>query len=414
MSALARTISAAAVAAAACSMAHAQDDSDALSLGSAPEAAAKPADRSLRLFVEGAAGPLSQRFGLPSETASRLSVDLNWDSRPAPQWRVVLSDRLDDVHPPGTGSRSTLNSLREAYVSRQDESGQMVVDFGRINLRNGPAYGYNPTDYFRDGALRAYTTPDPLSLRDNRLGTVMLRAQRLWTGGSATFAFAPRLDDAPDTGSFAADLGATNSREKVLLAIGAQPTDTISAQVLAFAAQGQGRQIGANLSALLSDSAVAFAEWSGGRVAFPQTAGSGWRNRTAAGLTYSGPARIALTAEVEYNGGAVDRQVWDALAAAGTLGDYLVEAQRRQDNAARWSTLVYLSQQGGITKQLDLTALLRVNGDDHSRFGWLEMRYHWPHVDLALQWQRSSGAAVSEYGASTTRQIVQLLAAYYF
>ena len=46
---------------------------------------------------------------------------------------------------------------------------------GRINVRNGAALGYNPTDFFRSGALRSVVSIDPNSLRENRLGTVMLR-----------------------------------------------------------------------------------------------------------------------------------------------------------------------------------------------------------------------------------------------
>jgi hypothetical protein len=40
-----------------------------------------------------------------------------------------------------------VNSLREAYLSWQPEGGNMVMEFGRINLRYGPGYGYNPTDF---------------------------------------------------------------------------------------------------------------------------------------------------------------------------------------------------------------------------------------------------------------------------
>lgn len=400
-------------------LAQAQDDAGALLLQSAPEAEQKAADKGLRFFVEAAAGSLSQRFGLPTENASRLSLDLNWTVNSGTGWRAVLSNRLDDIHPAGEGSKATLNSLREAYVGHQDEAGQTVLEFGRINVRNGPGYGYNPSDFFRDGSLRAVTTADPLALRDNRMGTVMFLAQRLWTGGSAAVALAPKLATSPDTSSFGLDLGATNPRDRALVTLGAQASDKVSGQLLAYLAEGQSKQLGANMTALLSDTAVAHFEWAGGHddgqdsPALGTVASGGWRNRGSTGLTYSGVPRLAVTAEVEYNGTAANGSTLNALS-PDQLGAYLLDAQQRQDNAGRWEYLLYATQRGGFTKNLDITALLRVNARDNSRFGWVEARYHWPKIDLALQFQRSSGSATSEYGASSTRQLVQLLAAFYF
>lgn len=194
----------------------------------------KPRDRSFRLFGELVAGRLSQRYGLGSEDARRASLDFTWEFRPAPQWRGVLSDRLDDVHPVESGSRSTLNSLREAYVGWQEESGRLAFDIGRVNVRNGPGYGFNPTDYFRDGASRAVTTADPLALRENRLGTVMLRAQQLWDGGSVSLTLAPKLRDRASQEPFSLDLGATNHADRALLSVSAQPGGQVSLRSLFF------------------------------------------------------------------------------------------------------------------------------------------------------------------------------------
>lgn len=397
-------------------------DEDALNLQSAPEPTQKAAERPLRLFVEGALGRIDQRYGLPTETLRRASIDLNWTARPAPGWRLVFSDRLDDLHPVDVGSRSTLNSVREAYASWQDDSGQSLIEFGRINVRNGPAYGYNPTDYFRDGALRSVTSVDPLALRENRLGTVMLRGQRVWTGGAASVMLAPKLANAPSNESLSLDLGATNRRHRALVTLSVQPSDKISGQLLAYAEQGKGVQLGASATALLSDATVAFAELSTGRdfelldPALGGSASAKHRNRLSGGLTYTTVWNLALTAEVEYNGFAIDRRAWDRLASFGAeaVQSYLFDSQRRQDNASRKAYLLYVTQRGGLRKNLDITALVRFNGDDHSRFAWIEVRQHWPSIDLALQWQRSSGRAYSEYGVVPTRQTVQLIAAYYF
>lgn len=402
----------------------AASDDAALDLKPETEAPAQAAQRpALRVFGEMAAGRLTQRYGLGTEDTRRASLDLVWDVKVGSQWRAVLSDRLDDIHPVESGGRSTLNSLREAFVGWQGEDGRAGVDLGRVNYRNGPAYGFNPTDYFRDGASRAVTTADPLALRENRLGTVMLRGQWLWQGGSATVALAPKLRDGPSRESFSIDLGATNHADRALLAVGLQPSDRIGLQAFAFHQQGKGLQLGANGTMLFGDATVGFVEWSGGRDTELLGAALGpsprviSRHRAAAGLTHTTASKLSLTAEWQYNGFALDKAQWQAAVATfgiEAMGAYLYEVQRRQDTASRQAAMLYLSQKDAGIKNLDLTGLVRYNVDDRSRFLWVEARYHFTRADLALQWQANQGGALTEYGAQTGRTLVQVLAAFYF
>lgn len=410
---------------------HAADD-DALSLeaptptpaaaGPAAAPAVASADRSWRLYAEGAVGRLSRRGGLNDASSRRLSLDYNQSFRPAVGWRAVLSDRLDDIHPADSGERSTVNSLREAYVSWQDEGGSTIIEFGRINLRLGPAYGFNPTDYFRAGALRAVTTADPIALRENRLGTVMLRAQWLWQGSGLMVSLAPKLANAPNDAPWSLDLGSTNRRNRGLVALSGKMGDRINWQGLAYGEEGRGPQIGANLTALLSDAAVAHAEWSRGSepdrlpLALGQPAATHARQRLSAGLTYTTSTRTAITAEYAYNGAAPDRAAWNAASVLGAsaLGGYLLDVQNRQDSASRSAWLVYVTQKSLGLKNLDLTGFVRVNAEDHSRFTWLELRYHWDRFDAALQWFGAQGKSLSEYGVIPNRQSLQLLGAVYF
>ena len=399
------------------------DDTDALALESAPVVEAKSTAQPTRLFIEATVGRIGQRYGLPPLDAHRLSIDFVHQTTLPSGWRAVLSNRLDISQPTDAGTPATLNSLREAYASWQNEAGNTLVEFGRINLRNGPAYGYNPTDYFRDGALRAVTTADPLALRENRLGSVMLRAQRLWAGGSVSLALAPKLADAPNSASFSADLGSTNARHRALASWSTRLSDGVSTQLLVLGEQGRGAQLGASATALLSDAAVAHVEASRGRGsnllddALGTARAAQTRNRLAAGLTYTLPIRLALTAEFEYNGAAPDNAAWRAAAAAGgppLLGRYLQAVQVRQESASRRAWLLYANQKDVLWKSLDVTGLLRINADDHSRLAWVELRYHWGQADLALQWQRTLGQPLSEYGVLPYRQALQILGAWYF
>lgn len=401
-------------------------DDDALAL-EAPAAATAPtrseaSTTSLRIFGEIAVGRLMRRGGLGDADTRRASIDYTQTFRPAPGWRAVLSDRLDDIHPAESGERATTNSLREAYVSWQDDAGTTVIEFGRINLRNGPAYGNNPTDYFRGGALRAISTADPLALRENRLGTVMLRAQRLWANGGLTLALAPKLTDHAGNAPFSLDLGATNRHQRGLLTWSGKTGDHLNWQLLGYVEEGSGPQLGANGTVLVGDAVVAHGEFS--RSSEPDrlaalldgSAPSSARTRWTTGLTYTAPTRTAITLEYAHDGAAPSRATWAAAAAQGSevLGSYLLDAQQRQDNASRGAWLVYVSQKSLGTKNLDLNGFVRVNADDHSRFGWVELRYHWNRIDLAAQWYGAHGKATAEYGVIPNRQSLQLLLAAYY
>ena len=142
------------------------------------------------------------------------------------------------------------------------------------------------------------------------------------------------------------------------------------------------------------------------------------RNRAVGGLTYTTAGKLSLTAEYQYNGFALDEAGWNGLRTspgnATWLGAYLGEAQRRQELASRQAFMFYATQKSLFTKNLDVTALLRVNALDHSQLGWVEARYHFDRADLALQFQQQGGDAGTEYGLMPYSRSVQLLAVYYF
>jgi len=394
---------------------------DALNLQSAPEAAPETA-AGAKFFVEAAVGNASQRYQSSSRDIGRVSLDFSHSARLAPGWRAVLSDRLDYIHPADQGADATVNSLREAYLSWQPEGGSTAVEFGRINLRYGPGYGYNPTDFFRDGSLRVLTTANPFALRENRLGSVMLRAQHLWSGGSVSAAYSPKLANQPSSDGWSADLGATNHRDRVLVALSTQFSQRVSSQLLAYKAKGDAPTVGASVTALLSDAAVAHLEWSRGSEpgllsrALGLSGPASARNRLAGGVSYTTLGKLSITAEYQYNGFALSQSDWSALGstAPDTQVAYLVAAQRLQELAPRHAYLIYLTQKSLGMKELDLTAFLRVNADDHSRMAWVELRRHWRSFDLAFQLQQHMGRSTSEYGVLPDRRLMQVLGTYYF
>jgi hypothetical protein len=393
---------------------------DPLALESAPVQKVE-SQSNLKMFVEGAIGTSNRRYQLGDADLRRASFDFNYSGRIGQGLRFVFSNRVDNIRPTSPGGDSTINSLREAYLTWQSDSGSDIVDIGRINLRYGPGYGYNPTDFFRDGSLRAVTTANPFALRENRLGTVVLRGQHLWTGGSLSVAYSPKLAKRPSSDGWSLDLGSTNNRDRGLVALGTQLSESVSTQLLAYKEQGLSTKVGASITALLSNAAVAHAEWSRGsepdllKRTLSKSESESTRNRFSGGLTYTTVGKLSLTAEYQYNGFGLDKSDWAALAAnAVNQVNYLLQAQRLQDQVPRHAFLIYVTQKDVGIKNLDLTAFVRLNIVDKSRLAWIELRHHWPNFDLAFQLQQNIGRSTSEYGILPDRRVIQLLGSYYF
>jgi hypothetical protein len=398
------------------------DEVDPLSLQGSPSPSTPPSTPSAKFFIEASAGHTAQRYGLPSQTPARVTLDFAQSIKFGNDWRGTFSNRLDYVSPTDAGQPSSVNNLRELFVSRRLTAGSAALEIGRINLRNGPAYGYNPTDFFRSGSIRSATSDDPIALRENRLGTVMLHYQLLAPDGSTSIAIAPKISSRPTDSGFDPDFGSTNNTNRLLLSFSTKISGSTSGQALLYVAERKGTQLGLNMTSLISDSAVVHLELTRGRDALafelatvPQPRRT-IRNRATLGATYTAPTSTSLTIEYEYNGFAPDAAQWSALAreSADQIAKYLGSAQRQQDNAARRSWLAYVTQRDAGIKNLDISAFVRLNPDDDSRLTWVELRYHWTNFDGALQWRAGTGSGLTEFGLQPKRETVQLLGTWYF
>jgi hypothetical protein len=409
-----------------------QSDDAALALADRTEQAVAT-ETICRGYVEGAVNQTTLPGGRAARDGGRLSLDLRCDPALGRQWRTVLADRVDGVWQ-REASGQAVDTLKEAYLSGQYDVAKLI-DVGRINVRQGVALGYNPTDYFRGGAIRQIVSPDPVSLRENRLGSVMLRAQTLWSAGSLTAIYSPRFGARPNDSTFNPDFGATNGSGRWLLAWSETFASDLKPQGLLFGAEHQSPQVGFNLTRLVGNATVAYAEWSGGRsvtdaaAAFRvrENAFSGgaaeaaiesptaFRSRLATGLSYSTAAKFSFSLEYEYNGAALDHAGWAGLR-AGSPADYaryrnFVAAA--QDLPTRQNLFGYAGWSDAFVTHLDLTSFVRLDLDDRSRMLWAEARYHGPRAELAIQWQRNAGDRTSNFGAGQPRQLWQFVVTRY-
>lgn len=400
-------------------------DLDALMLADQTPAAVEAA-RDWRAFFEGAYGSAVLRQDGSTRREHRFSADLQYDHSFSREWRAVFADRLDMNWPAQGGDKHSINTIKEAYLS-WSAAENTLLDFGRINARFGVAMGYNPTDWFRSGALRTIVSINPASLKENRQGSVMLRGQRLWDGGSMTALYSPKLDVQPSINPFNPNWGATNYENRWLLAVSQRISDNVRPQWLFYQEGDRPMQLGLNLTSLLNDATVVYAEWSGGRsqsllsqvlkqASIAHADDTAFRNRISTGVTYTTPNKISLTAELEYNGGGLDQHAWDGLR-NGPLplyGQYRYRVQAVQDLPTKQVLFLYGTWQDAFINHLDLSAMESVAAADSSHRTWLEARYHADHLEYALQWQRNSGKPLSEYGAAAQTRSWQASVRYYF
>ncbi|AHI66434.1 hypothetical protein BTL_4142 [Burkholderia thailandensis H0587] len=401
-----------------CGAAAGDADGDALRL--ADSATAAPIARSnWRGTFEAAAanyGAASQTGAVTLNDNLRVSSTLAYDGAFG-AWRVIVSNRIDAGWRAGASEANAVDTLQQAYVSWR-ASPNAIVDAGRINLREGVASGFNPTDFFKAGALRSVVSIDPESLRENRLGSVMARGQILWDGGSATALVSPRIGTRPSAATFNPDFGATNRQTRYMLSVSQRLFGDFAPQWMLYGGERISPQFGVNATALIDDATVGFVEYAIGRgnaIGDAAPVPKRLTSKLATGFTHTFANKLSLTLEYDYDGASASRAAWLALRNdPARYWRYLASASAALELMTRQSLFVYASMPDVFVRHLDLKAMGRYDLDDHSYFTWLEARYHWPRTDVAVQWQSNHGASRSVYGAQAQSEIVQGVVTFFF
>jgi len=402
------------------------DEEAALKLADTTPQARPETARAWQLSVEAAALEAEDRAGR-WEAQQRWSIDgAAHGALPGlGRWQWTFADRLDAFGPDRlAGQQNAVNTLKDLYVGGP-AGDALTLDLGRINTRYGVAYGWNPTDVFRLDAVRVVSSPDPASLRENRLGTVMLRGQHLWTGGSLTAIVAPKLADGRSADGASVDIGATNHSSRWLLAATQKLGDDFSPQVLLYRddEHAGSPRLGLNLTRLVGGACVAHLEASGGRVPSRLAVAQGradadldWRAQVAVGGTCTSPWNQSLTLEYQHDGEALDAAGFRALVAGPPqdLLAYLRESQRGLNPLTRDQLFTQLRWTNAGIPQLDLSGYLAWSLADQSHSAWVEARYHWERTDVALQWQLNTGGPTTENGLNPLHRTAQVLVRHWF
>ena len=79
----------------------------------------------------------------------------------------------------------------------------------------------------------------------------------------------------------------------------------------------------------------------------------------------------------------------------------------------RRALVLYATWRDALVRRLDLSGFVRYDAITHSRSQWLEARYRWDRLDLALQWQGYGGNAGSVFGIVPQHRTVEVSLRFY-
>lgn len=341
--------------------------------------------------------------------------------------------------------------IKEAYVSWQ-KSPTLFFDVGRINVKNGIATGFNPTDYFKVGTVLDRKTEDVSQLRDARLGALLIQGQRLWEGGAATLVVSPKVNykanswrsDKHITGL---NLHKSNDRSRALLKLTHEVSDGFSPELIFYNESGD-HNLGLNLSKVLNKKMFVYLEWNIGnrrklideaflnarktnqllpviKKKFGSDKGKQYLQQAAIGASYTSSSNITTKLEYHYNEAGLSKseaKEWFDLglntntpAVAGQLLSVRSLAQARGESLGKNRLFLYSTWKDAGIADLDLTGLIITDLNDRSHLVQMKLAYSpRKNSELSLQFATFNGNKDSTYGSLDKKNTLSLGVKYTF
>lgn len=370
------------------------------------------------------------RLGVRGDTSLRPNLSLKTDllfnvySRKNDHFKASDDLRLD---------------IKEAYLSWQ-QSDTSFIDIGRINIKSGVATGFNPTDYFKVGAVLDRNTEDISQLRDARLGALVLRGQKLWNNGSLTLVVSPKMSHkqnhwTTDKDIFGLNLHKSNDRSRVMLKLNQKISDDLNPELIYYT-ESEKHKLGLNISKSFNDHWIGYMEWNIGKrrrlidealykyrksgqlhplvaSTFTKDKGEKYQQQFAVGASFTSNSNITTSLEYHYNQAGLSKtnskQFFNAAELASTNKHYAATgqllsirglAQSRGEPLGQHSLFLRSKMNDIGINNLDLTGLLIADLNDQSYLAQAEVAYELnPKSSLAFRLAKFKGNKKSQYGS---------------
>ncbi|HEV2678700.1 MAG TPA: hypothetical protein VGV37_29500 [Aliidongia sp.] len=417
-----------------------------------------------RLYLENALTGSGPRGGLPvpfpppkpATWQERLFLDARKQWVLGDRVTLTLSDRLNlraESNLDGPGHQNTINDFREGYVS-WEALDRTYLDAGRINLKNGAAVGFNPTDFFKTRAVVDPLSVDPTVLREDRLGTVMGFGERIWQGGTLMVAVAPKLTNptavykSTDLRSFDPSFDRTNAHARFMVKGSADLAEDFAPELLLYH-EADRTSVGTNLTRSVSQDVVVYAEWAGGTrsslvdealrygrqtgtlpmnasSAIPESSISGFQSELSVGGSYTTESKITFNLEYHFNQAGFSRRDWNNWFRAGSspgaraaitrelwyLRSYAAE---QQEPLSEHSVFLRADRVDAFVPNLEITGFINADLYDGSSLAQVTADYYlsnaWTVGGLVIA---DLGRAHSDFGSLPQTASVLFRLARYF
>ena len=380
--------------------------------------------------------------------ADLLQIGVRGEVKPSAQVRfaydtVLLTEKLE--HAPYRFFDDTRLHIKEAYASVGASDG-WFFDAGRINFRGGVGIGFNPTDYFRTNAQISHTNEDPSQLRNNRLGTVGARVQKIDDQSAWSVVYAPKVSANSrrvftDEEFIGLNLNRTNDRERVMVRYARTFGDNFAPEAVLYFEDGA-PHIGGNLSYAANQNTVLYVEGDVGRrrnlldetflsfrengiltsavaQAFPDQ-GERYLKQLNIGASYTNDLKITFNAEFHYNEAGLTKNEWRTWFATGEnnpmpqvqaqlLSVKQLGARLRLEQMSRRSFFLRANWPEAIWPDLTLTALGVYDKEDNSWMTQLEAAYALASDTSAkLRYVHFVGNKESNFGSNFVESTIAL------
>ena len=313
------------------------------------------------------------------------------------------------------------------------------VELGRMNVKEGVARGYNPTDYFRSGSALTLSV-DPKERKDNRLGAVLVQGTYIAEDYTLKALYAPKIsvDKSSIWGNkkhFGLKLHETNTQERVTLYAGYTGLDDWSLSALVHH-NDDGIHLGTNIS-YIDERAIWYMEASVNKRAEQITqvlealnapselmanfsTDTSYQTELSLGLNYTFENSVVGTFEYIYNSAGFDSHDWKTyFKLMQTSAKYAPVLGKSRgliaNNAQQMSkhTLFAMARKNDALPNLDWIVMAWVNPVDRSTLLQVGTSYDYHDVLLSTDIRSYIGQRQSEYG-SMPNDFEALLSVEYF